>query len=170
MPTWVCPVTPALCLPLTALAPDGELDSQTLYCCWCKQWCHMYTMPKFHKITWPVSSFKFSPCRVSPWSLAPCQLVPCLCLLWAILLLWDLSSGSSAPLISPGLTPSALRPTAKVCREKALPFPRPTIYVTQANKRAYSVVESEVSVSRSMVPLQLSPGTGIGVFFTQVVF
>lgn len=128
-------------------------------------WC-----PNFIQITWPVFSFKFSPCRVSPWSLAPCQLVPCLCLLWAILVFWDLSSGSSAPLISPGLPPSALRPTAKICREKALPSSCPTIYVIQANKRACSVVESKVSVFRSMVPLQLSPGTWIGVFFTQVVF
>lgn len=53
-------------------------------------------------------------------------------------------------------------------KSPALPTSKNLCYT--ASKRAYSVVESEASVSRSMVPLQLSPGTGIGVFFTQVVF
>lgn len=82
----------------------------------------------------------------------------------------DLSSRSSGPLISPGLSPSPLRPKAGICGENALTSPRPTIRVTQTNRTALLVAESAVSVFRSMVPLQFSPGTVIGTFFSQVVF
>ena len=82
----------------------------------------------------------------------------------------DLSSCSPGPLISPGLSPSPLRPKAEICGEKAWTSPCPTIRVTQTNKTALLAAESAVPVFRSMVPLQFSPGTVIGTFFSQVVF
>lgn len=168
MPTWVCPVTP-VCLPLwlhwllrRIRFPDSVLLLvQTMM-------SHVHDA-QISSTAWPVFLQVFSmqsvPVVLSSLSVGALSL-PSLGYTSALRsFLWLICSSDL-----PWLTPSVLRPTAKICRESPASSTSNNLCYTSKTKSLSRVVESEASVSRSMVPLQLSPGTGIGVFFTQVVF